>query len=272
MIPEPPMPPVSVDAPSEPLGTLAVGWWRARYQLQIAQATAGGYRALVRRLIGFGRWTTVTVDTILLVIAELILGIILAILAFGIVFLHGNYLNGGVGAGAAMNRAGTDLTNWLSSPVGLGLSALITQAGIFLILQLRVIGPGLLSWSEIGFGPALRSRPLRAFALGLGLGLAVFVVGDVLLLGMQAIGLPVQGQQQELKSVHHASALSFLFFAATAAITAPIAEETFFRAYAMRAMAVRYGFPVGAIVSSILFGLLHLIGGVGLVALPLMVI
>lgn len=275
MMPEPPKPDEPVKARAGEgisLGTLAVPRWRVQYQLQIDRAVSEGYRALAGRLNAFGRLTSVVVDTILLVISELVLGILLGIAAFAFFVLHGNYLNRGIGAGAAASNAGADLTHWLSSPTGLGLSALVTQAGIFLILQLRVVGPGLLSWSEIGFGPALRREPLRAFALGLGLGLAVFVMGEVLLLAMQAVGLPVNGQQQQLQSVHHTSALSFAFFAVTAAITAPIAEEAFFRGYVLRALAVRHGFPLGALVSSILFGLLHLTGGVGLVALPLIVV
>ena len=248
------------------LGTMAVGEWRAQYQSRIDRAVSEGNRTLAGRLNAFGRLTSVVADTILLVIAELILGLLLGLAAYGFFVLHGTYPHSGTGS------ASTDLTHWLSSPTGLGLSALVTQAGIFLILQLRVVRPGLLSWSDIGFGPALKRDPLRAFALGLGLGLAVFLVGEVLLLAMQAVGLPVNGQQQQLQSVHHTSALSFAFFAVTAALTAPIAEEAFFRGYILRAMAVRHGFPLGALVSSVLFGLLHLTGGVGLVALPLMVV
>ena len=263
MMSEPPGPRAGDDVP---LGTMAVGEWRAHYQLQIDRAVSQGYRAMVGRLNAFGRLTSVVVDTILLVISELVLGLLLGLAAYGFFVLHGKYPNSGAGSAA------TDLSHWLSSPTGLGLSALVTQAGIFLILQLRVVRPGLLSWNDIGFGPALRRDPLHAFALGLGLGLAVFVVGEVLLLVMQAVGLPVNGQQQQLQSVHHTSALSFAFFALTAAVTAPIAEEAFFRGYVLRALATRQGFPVGALVSSLLFGLLHLTGGVGLVALPLMVV
>ncbi|MGH2344801.1 MAG: lysostaphin resistance A-like protein, partial [Chloroflexota bacterium] len=135
-----------------------------------------------------------------------------------------------------------------------------------------VVRRGLLSWNEIGLGRALRDRPGRAFMVGLGIGLAAFMVGEILLVSMHAVGLPVNGQQEELASVHHTQILPFLFFAFTAAITAPIAEESFFRAYAMRAMTVRYSFPVGAAVSSLFFGLLHLTGGVGLVFIPLIVI
>ena len=246
--------------------------WRRDYQGQLVQADAEGYHDRARRLRGFGSWHAVATDTILLVIVEVLLSFVLGAAAFGVIFLHGNYLTPGVGANTAINRAAADLTHWLASPTGLGLSALVTQGSIFLILQLRVVGRGLLSWNEIGLGRTLGNRPGRAFVVGLGIGLAAFAAGEVLLLAMHAIGLPVSGQQQELASVRHTRILSFLFFAFTAAITAPIAEESFFRAYALRVLTVRYGFPIGIAISSLFFGLLHLTGGVGLVFVPLIVI
>jgi CAAX protease family protein len=246
--------------------------WRRESESRIVQAEAEGYHDRARQLRGFGSWQGVAADTILLVIVEVVASFVLAGLAFGILWLHGDYLPAGVTTNTAINRAATDLTNWLSSPTGLGLSALVTQGSIFLILQMRVVGRGLLSWKEIGFGPVLRDRPGRAFAIGLGIGLVAFVVGEILLATMHAVGLPVNGQQEELASVHHTQILPFLFFAVTASITAPIAEESFFRAYALRALTVRYGFPVGVAVSSLFFGLLHLTGGVGLVVVPLIVI
>jgi membrane protease YdiL (CAAX protease family) len=246
--------------------------WRRDYLGQIAQADAAGYHDQARRLRGFGSWQGVAADTILLVIIEVVLSFVLAGVALGVLWLHGDYLTAGVSTNTAINRAASDLTNWLGSPTGLGLSALVTQSAIFLTLQLRVVGRGLLSWKEIGFGPVLRDRPGRAFVIGLGVGLAAFVLGEILLVAMHAVGLPVNGQQEELASVHHTRILPFLFFAFTASITAPIAEESFFRAYALRALTVRYGFPVGVAVSSLFFGLLHLTGGVGLVFIPLIVI
>jgi uncharacterized protein len=246
--------------------------WRQETQAQIAQAEAEGYHDRASRLRGFGSWQGVAADTILLVLVEIVASIVLAGVALGILWLHGDYLKAGVTNNTAFKRAGTDLTNWLSSPTGLGLSALVTQGSIFLILQLRVVGRGVMSWKEIGFGPVLRNRTGRAFLIGLGIGLAAFVAGEILLAAMHAVGLPVNGQQQELASVHHTQILPFLFFAFTAAITAPIAEESFFRAYALRALTVRYGFPIGVAVSSLFFGLLHLTGGVGWVFIPLIVI
>jgi membrane protease YdiL (CAAX protease family) len=246
--------------------------WRLHHRRAVEQSAASGRRDLEQRLRGFGSWQVVTKNTILLVIVEVVASFVLAGLAFVVMFLHGNYLTHGVSLDTAANRAGTDLTHWLTSPVALGLSALVTQGSIFLVLHWCVVRRGLLSWHEIGFGPALRDRPGRAFAIGLGIGLAAFLVGEILLLSMHAVGLPISGQQDALASVHHSQILPFLFFAFTAAITAPIAEESYFRAYAMRAMTVRYGFPVGAGVSSLFFGLLHLTGGVGLVFIPLIVI
>ncbi len=257
---------------ADPSEVLPPEQWRRESHDQIAQAEAEGYHDRAGRLRGLGSWQSVAADTVLLVIIEVVMSFVLAGAAFAVLWLHGDYLTAGVTTNAAINRAATDLTNWLSSPTGLGLSALVTQGSIFLVLQMRVVGRGLLTWKDIGFGSALRNRPGRAFLIGLGIGLVAFVVGEILLTAMHAVGLPVNGQQQELASVHHTRILPFLFFAFTASITAPIAEESFFRAYALRALTVRYGFPIGVAISSLFFGLLHLTGGVGLVVVPLIVI
>lgn len=262
MISEPPIPD-PLDEPARP-DPPVVADWRDEYRIQIEEAAVGDNRDRPVRLARFGRWPTVIIDTIFLVVAEVILGILLATVAYAIIALHDR--------STKTASAATDLSHWLASPVGLGLSALAVQVGIFLVLWLRVVRPGVLSWGDLGLGSALTVRTLRALWIGLGLGLAAFALGEVLLLTMHGAGLPVNGQEQALQSVHHTAVLPFVFFALTAAITAPIAEETFFRGYALRALAVRHGFPRGVAGSSLFFGLLHLTGGVGLVAVPLIVI
>jgi membrane protease YdiL (CAAX protease family) len=243
--------------------------WRQENERQFAQAEAEGYHDRARRLRGFGDWQNVVVDTVLLVLVEILLILVLEKIVFGIMWLQGNYLTDGGISNATINNGVTD---WFASPTGLGFSSLAAQGSMFLVLQLRVVGRGLLSWKEIGFGPALRNRAGRAFLIGLGIGVAAFVIGEILLTAMHAVRIPVNGQQEELASVHRTQILPFLFFACTASITAPIAEESFFRAYALRALTVRYTFPVGIAGSSLLFGLLHLTGGVGWVFIPLIVI
>jgi membrane protease YdiL (CAAX protease family) len=130
------------------------------------------------------------------------------------------------------------------------------------VLYWRLLRPRILDWQGLGFGASLGRRPLRAFAAGLALGLVALLAGGVVVQCLQWLGLNTSGQQNALKSVQHAPAALFVPFALTAGVTAPLAEEVFFRGYVFRALAVRYGMPVGVAASSICFGALHLLGGV----------
>jgi membrane protease YdiL (CAAX protease family) len=132
--------------------------------------------------------------------------------------------------------------------------------------------PRAMTWAELGIGEAMRNRPLRALGVGLGLGVAAFLLGELVVSVVSGIGLNTNGQENELKSVHHASLATFIPFVLAAAVVAPIVEETFFRGYVFRAMTVRYGLVVGIICSSVTFGALHLLGGVTWEATGLVVI
>jgi membrane protease YdiL (CAAX protease family) len=140
------------------------------------------------------------------------------------------------------------------------------------VLYRRLIAPRVVTWGDLGLGPALRDRPLRALLMGLGLGIVAYAVGSIVLIILHALGLNISGQENTLKSVRHSSIWVFVPFAITAAITAPIAEETFFRGHVLRAMTVRYGLGWGLGLSSIAFGALHLLGGVTYEAIALVAV
>ncbi|HWE64817.1 MAG TPA: CPBP family intramembrane glutamic endopeptidase [Chloroflexota bacterium] len=224
-------------------------------------------------LESFGHWPVVTLDTILVFVAEVVLNLVLAAVAIFVIATNGPPLGHRSTAYNALQHASTVVSQqWLVSPVGIACSALVTQAGIMLILYLRVVRRGVLSWSDLGFGPVLRREPLRALALGIGFGLLAFVVGEALLSIMNAAGLDVQEQQKSFQSVRHTSPAELAPFFITTVLTAPLAEEAFFRGYALRALTVRYGLPIGLVVSSALFAVLHLGGAVGWVVVPLFVV
>ncbi len=249
-----------------------VSSWRQQYNADLAQATEKLDRRRRQKLQGYGNWPTVLLDTFLLFVADIVFGILLLAVAFAVIWSDGHYLSGGQSLNTGVNHALNDVSKWSLSPIGLALSALIAQAAIVLVLQWRVVGRGIMSWRELGWGQALRRHPGRAFAIGIGLGLITLVAGEIILSVMHALGFDVNGQEQALKSIHHAQPLPLLFFAITATLTAPMAEETFFRAYALRALTVRYGLPTGIAVSSLFFGLLHLLGGVGWEAVALVAV
>lgn len=251
-------------APPGAAGTV-IPEWQAQYALRVRDAEERGDLVDQGRLRGFGSWPVVVIDTILLLVAQIALTIPVVLVAVVLFLASGHHISG--------SQAGvTDLQDWLSSPPALAADALATQAAILLILQLRVVGRGLLSWAELGFGSALRRDSTRAVLLGAGLGIAALVLSAAVLAFLKRLGLDTSGQEQSLKSVKHANPAAFVVFAITAAITAPLAEEAFFRAYAFRALATRYSIVPGLVVSAVLFGLLHLTGGVGWGAVDLAVI
>ena len=228
-----------------------------------------------RRLAAFGTWLTISLDTVLLFVLEIGLNIVLFFGTFAVFVLGGHYLDNGKQIGSAINQAIADSGNWLiSSTIGLALGGLAVQLSIVLVLYLRVVRSSTLSWADLGFGPALRQNALRALAIGLGLGLLAFVASTVVLSLLQDLHQNVKGQEETFKAARHSPLASFIPFAITVAITAPLAEEAFFRAYALRALTVRYGVGVGVIISSALFALLHLAGDpqIGWVTLPLFIV
>lgn len=239
----------------------ATRFWRSREQARQAAALAG-----------FGRWPVVILDTILAVVTVEVLALVVSAIALFALAINGPILAHGGTIANALSLASATEQQWLSSPPGLAVLALASQAGLLLIVQLRVVQRGLLSWSSLGLGSALRRAPLRALALGIGFGLLAFVVGELLLYAMHAAGLDVQEQANSFKSVRHAPAAQVIPFIITTVLTAPLAEEIFFRGYILRALTVRYGLPTGITLSSALFAVLHLGGNVGLVVVPLFVV
>lgn len=243
-----------------------VSAWRARWHARLEALDQSGSAPTVAWLRHYGRWNRVVGDTVFLVIVVLCLNVVLAIAAYAAIGMHDHNL---LGSATSVSQVSTSLTNWLASPVGLAMGGLATQAAILITLQFRVIRKGAVSWSDLGVGPALRDRPLRAFLIGLGLGLCAFVAGEILLYLLNALHLNVQGQQESFQSVQHARVIEVIPFAITVVVTAPLAEETFFRGYALRALAIQHGFRPALIVSSLLFAGLHLLGGVGWEAVAL---
>jgi membrane protease YdiL (CAAX protease family) len=237
--------------------------------------TYWGSRAQARRaavVANFGRWPTVVIDTVVVFLSVEVLALVMSAIVLFVIALNGPTLAHGGSISEALSHASATEREWLSTPPGIAVLALASQAGLLLTLQLRVVLRGLLSWADIGFGPALRRAPLRALALGVGIGLLAFVVGEVLLAIMNEAGLDVREQANSLQSVRHAPIAQVIPFVLTTVFTAPLAEEAFFRGYMLRALTVRYGLAAGLGISSILFALLHLLGGVGWDVVPLFVV
>ena len=125
---------------------------------------------------------------------------------------------------------------------------------------LRLPEPG--TWrKEIGSGVV--------FGIGL-YPVMVFVVGGLLTVLLQAIS----GEQVEAPEQvgEHLPAVGTALTVVYAIVIAPIGEELFFRGVLFRALRDRHGFWVGAVGSSIGFGLIHFIPGSAIDAALLMTV
>lgn len=141
--------------------------------------------------------------------------------------------------------------------VVVGLVSDVVMAGT-LLLWLRFFHPGWLrvmgfpwpAWGEIRRG-ALFGAAMYA--------VIVFGVGTVLMLLLELItGKTVRAPeqvQQDLSAVGNGVQIVF------AVLVAPLFEEFFFRGVLFRSIRDRSGFAVGAVVSALVFGSVHYIGG-----------
>jgi membrane protease YdiL (CAAX protease family) len=144
-----------------------------------------------------------------------------------------------------------------------GVSELAQSAVVDLVMLGVLIG-WLSRWHPtwrpvIGF-PA-KGRWLREVAIGVGLGLVVWLVATIaagLILAMlNAIGNAPGPESLPEQISTDLPGAGLVVFALLAVIIAPMTEEFVFRGLLFRAIRDRYGFWPGAIVSALLFGLVH---------------
>jgi membrane protease YdiL (CAAX protease family) len=141
-------------------------------------------------------------------------------------------------------------------------------AGVFALwLQLAHRG-----WPTALWWPPRRRVP-RELALGIGLGIALYVGSAIVFALLRVLleaasGRPVRTPVQVEPSTGPAGILVLLLVAMA---VAPAVEEFIFRGLLFRSLADRYGFWAGAIPSAIVFGLVHDASGgtLGLWALKL---
>jgi uncharacterized protein len=137
------------------------------------------------------------------------------------------------------------------------VSALAT-AGL-LLLWMRSRHP---RWGSVLGWPSWRDVP-KELAIGGALGLlvllaAVIASGIVITLLQETLSRPVSRPEQVASDL---SAAGIAVFAAYAVVVAPAAEEFFFRGLLFRSIRDRYGLALGAIGSSVPFGLVHAVLG-----------
>lgn len=137
------------------------------------------------------------------------------------------------------------------SPLATSLSLLLTMLVYIAVVRLLVVGPGALSWREMGIG-----QPVSAAVRELGLGAALAVPVLVLTL---ALGLLLSRFLTPTPPVLPPSGdpAGLLLNLVSAAILAPIGEELFFRGFTTTAWSRTAGIRMAVVQGAVFFALAH---------------
>jgi membrane protease YdiL (CAAX protease family) len=125
---------------------------------------------------------------------------------------------------------------------------------MLLIVYLRLIRPGALTWEDLG----LRRLPLDyVLRIGLAAGLTGLVVIDIIGNLLSQVGLR-PNQLEQFQFVLNEGPLAFSLLLIAAAVVAPFVEELFFRGFLFGVYRRRQPLWLAYVVSSVLFTILHL--------------
>jgi uncharacterized protein len=134
------------------------------------------------------------------------------------------------------------------------LAALSTEIPMLLVIYVRLVMPGAVTWAELGLRPLRLDHIVR---LGLGAGLAGLVVIDIVGTLLSQVGLR-PNQLEQFDFVLTEGPLAFALLLVLAGIFAPCVEELFFRGFVFGLYRRRQPVWAAYLVSSVLFTLLHL--------------
>ncbi len=134
------------------------------------------------------------------------------------------------------------------------IAALSTDIPMLLIVYVRLIMPGALTWRDLGLRPLPLDYVLRT---GLAAGLIGLVVIDLVGSLLSQIGLR-PNQLEQFQFVLTEGPLAFSLLLIAAAVVAPFVEELFFRGFLFGVYRRRQPLWVAYLVSSVLFTILHL--------------
>lgn len=158
-----------------------------------------------------------------------------------------------VGVGVPLAAVGVDTSSPLATLIGL----LLTAVAYLGLIRLLVVGPGALSWREMGVRRP-GGQQLTELAIGALMGFPLLVITGLLAMVLATFlstppsTLPITG-----------GVLGMLINLVSAAIVAPIAEETFFRGFATTAWLRTVGANSAIIRGGLFFAAAHVltIGG-----------
>jgi membrane protease YdiL (CAAX protease family) len=101
-----------------------------------------------------------------------------------------------------------------------------------------------------------RSDYFSAIAMGVGAGLAAFLLSLLMGALLKLLGFPVREQSWVLELLRDRDEV--LGLAPWMVVIVPVSEEIFFRAYVFRTLSQRTGLAAGLVISSIMFAAVHL--------------
>jgi len=140
-----------------------------------------------------------------------------------------------------------------ASPLGTTVSLAATTLVFVLVVRLLVVGPGALTWAEMGL-----PRPSRAAAMELALGAVVALPVLVVTLVLAAIVARVLAPPESV--LPPAGDLTGLLAnLLSAAVLAPIGEEVFFRGFATTAWARSAGTRSAILRGAVFFAFAHIV-------------
>jgi uncharacterized protein len=134
------------------------------------------------------------------------------------------------------------------------IAALSTDIPMLLIVYVRLIMPGALTWRDLGLRPLPLDYVLR---IGLAVGLTGLVVIDIVGGLLSQIGLR-PNQLEQFQFVLTEGPIAFALLLIAAAVIAPFVEELFFRGFLFGVYRKRQPRWLAYFVSSLLFTVLHL--------------
>jgi uncharacterized protein len=138
------------------------------------------------------------------------------------------------------------------------VAAGLTEIPMLIVVYLRLIAPGAVSWTALG----LRPLPLRVLLpMGIGAGLAGLVIVGIVGALLSQIGLQQNQIEHEFGFVRTEGPSAFALVLIFAAVIAPVVEELFFRGFLFGLYRRRQPVWVAYAGSSVLFTLLHLMPG-----------
>ena len=134
------------------------------------------------------------------------------------------------------------------------IAALASEIPMLLIIYVRLIMPGAVTWRDLGLRPLPLDYVVR---IGLGAGIGGLIVIDVIGSLLTQVGLR-PNQLEEFQFVLREGPIGFTIVLITAAMVAPFVEELFFRGFLFGLYRKRQPLWLAYTVPSMLFTLLHL--------------